>query len=102
MMPPSAPARRVEVLTTIVSNATRLAGADGGIVYEYDEAEGVFEVRASDRMTDDLAGALQAARFHVGEGAVGRAAETRGPVQVVEVETSDVLTPDVREWLLAQ
>ena len=30
-----------EVLTTIVSNATRLAGADGGIIYEYDEADGV-------------------------------------------------------------
>ena len=44
-----------EVLTTIVANATRLAGADGGIIYEYDEADGVFEVRAADQLTDDLA-----------------------------------------------
>src|SRR5205814_7463862 len=59
-----------EVLTTIVTNATRLAGADAGIVYEYDEAEGIFEVRAADHMADDLATSLRAARFHLGEGAV--------------------------------
>src|SRR5215217_7710348 len=61
-----------EVLTTIVGNATRLAGADAGIVYEYDEAEGIFEVRAADQMADDLATSLRAARFRLGEGAVGR------------------------------
>ena len=49
-----------EVLTTIVANAIRLAGADGGVVYEFDEADGVFEVRAADRMTDDLATTLRA------------------------------------------
>src|SRR4030095_657011 len=91
-----------EVLTTIVANATRLAGADGGIVYEYDEADGIFEVRAADQMTDDLATSLQAARFHLGEGAVGRAAATRMPIQVDEVDGSDVLSPEVRDRLLAR
>jgi signal transduction histidine kinase len=91
-----------QVLTTIVSNATRLAGADGGVVYEYDEAEGVFEVRAADRMTEDLAGVLRAARFRIGEGAVGRAAAARTPIQIEEAEISDVLTPEVRDRLLAQ
>ena len=91
-----------KVLTTIVANATRLAGADGGVVYEYDQAEGVFEVRAADRMTDDLADVLHAARFHVGEGAVGHAAAARTPIQVEEVAVSDVLTPEVRDRLLAQ
>jgi GAF domain-containing protein len=47
-----------EVLTTIVANATRLAGAVGGIVYEYDEAEGAFEVRAADDMADDMVAIL--------------------------------------------
>ena len=50
-----------QVLATIVANATRLARADTGVVYEYDEAEGVFEVRAADRMTDDLAVVLRGA-----------------------------------------
>jgi signal transduction histidine kinase len=90
------------VLRTIVANATRLAGADGGIVYEYEEGDGVFEVRAAEQMTDDLAETLRAARFHIGEGAVGRAAAARVPIQVEEVDGSDVLTPEVRERLLAQ
>jgi signal transduction histidine kinase len=91
-----------EVLTTIVSNATRLAGADGGIVYEYDEAEGAFEVRTAFEMADDRVGMLHPGRFRLGVGAVGRAGATRAPVQVEDVETSDVLTPDSRERLLAQ
>jgi signal transduction histidine kinase len=91
-----------EVLTTIVANATRLAGADGGIVYEYDEADGTFEVRAADQMTDDLATTLRSARLRLGEGAVGRAAAARAPVQVAEVAGSDVLTSDVRDRLLAR
>jgi len=92
-----------EVLATIVSNATRLAGADAGVIYEYDEAEGIFEVRAADRMTDDLVAALRAARFRLGEGALGRAGATRAPFQIEDLETSSVLsTPQVRELMLAQ
>ncbi len=83
-------------------NATRLAGAEGGIIYEYDEAEGIFEVRAANQLADDLATALRAARFHLGEGAVGRAAATRSPVQVDEVDSSEVITSDVRQGLVAQ
>ena len=35
-----------EVLETIVTNAVRLTGTDGGSIMEYDEASGVFFVRA--------------------------------------------------------
>ncbi|HZO30102.1 MAG TPA: GAF domain-containing protein, partial [Chloroflexota bacterium] len=91
-----------EVLTTIVGNATRLADADGGSVYEYDEAEGVFEVRAAEGTTVAMVDALQAAQMRLGEGAVGRAGATRAPVQVEDVETSDVLPPDIRERTLAR
>jgi signal transduction histidine kinase/DNA-binding response OmpR family regulator len=91
-----------EVLTTIVANATRLAGADGGVVYEFDEAEGVFEVRAVDRMADEAAAVLQAARFRLGEGAVGRAGATREPFQIEDLAVSDALSPGLREQLLAQ
>ena len=91
-----------QVLTTIVGNATRLAGADGGVVYEFDEAEGVFEVRAADRMPDEATATLQAARFRLGEGAVGRAGATREPFQIEDLAVSDVLSPGLREQLLAQ
>ena len=81
-----------EVLTTIVANATRLAGADGGVVYEYDEAEGVFDApRQPTGMSDELAATLQAARLRLGEGAVGRAGAARAPFQVADVAASDVL-----------
>ena len=82
------------VLTTIVANATRLSGADSGIVYEYDDADGVFVLRASHQTPDDLAAALQAARLRLGEGVVGRAGAARAPFQVEDVEASDIFTPE--------
>jgi len=87
------------VLTTIVANATRLSGADGGIVYEFDDVDGVFVLRASHQTPDDLAAALQAARLRLGEGVVGRAGAARAPFAVEDVEVSDIFTPGLRELL---
>jgi signal transduction histidine kinase len=81
-----------EVLTTIVANATRLAGADGGIVYEYDDGAGVFEVRASHRLTDEMNGALVSARLRLGEGIVGRAGAARAPFQIADLSLEPGLT----------
>ena len=81
-----------EVLTTIVANATRLAGADGGIVYEYDDGAGVFEVRASHLMTDEMNEALVSARLQLGEGIVGRAGATRAPFQIADLSMEPGLT----------
>jgi signal transduction histidine kinase len=89
------------VLTTIVANATRLSGADSGIVYEYDDADGAFVLRASHQMPGDLADALRAAHLRLGEGAVGRAGAAHAPFQVEDVETSDIFAPSFRDLLLA-
>ena len=43
-------ARPPEVLTTIVTPRGPARGADGGVIYEYDEATQEFELRASHRM----------------------------------------------------
>ena len=91
-----------EVLTTIVVNATRLAGADGGIVYEYDEEPGVFEVRAAEGMTAAMVDALQAAKIRLGESVVGRAGAARAPYQVTDVADSGLLDPAIREQTLAE
>ena len=91
-----------EVLTTIVANATRLTGADGGVVYEYDEADGVFEVRAADQMTEGMVAILRAARIRLGESVVGRAGAARAPYQVTDVASSDLLDPTIRERTLAE
>ena len=91
-----------QVLSTIVANATRLAGADGGVVYEYDEAAGVFEVRAAEGMTAAMVDALQAAKIRLGESVVGRAGAARAPYQVTDVAGSDLLDPTIRERTLAE
>src|SRR5206468_3702738 len=38
------------VLSTIVARATQLAGADAGVIYEYDEQREVFMPRATDHL----------------------------------------------------
>jgi GAF domain-containing protein len=89
------------VLTTIVSNAARLSGVDSGVVYEYDEADGVFVLRASHQTPDDLVAVLRAANLRLGEGVVGRAGAARAPFQIEDVERADLFTPPIRERLLA-
>ncbi len=73
------------VLTSIVSHAVQLSNTDAGAIYEYDEPTQEFHLRASHRMEDDLVQALQANPILLGDGATGRAASTRAPVQVVDL-----------------
>jgi GAF domain-containing protein len=64
------------VLRTIVSRAVRLAGMDGGSIWEYDEAREEFYLHAIDQLPDELVEALRAAPILKGEGALGRLAMT--------------------------
>jgi GAF domain-containing protein/HAMP domain-containing protein len=73
------------VLTTIVSRADLLAGADGGAIYEYDEARRVFHLRATQRLGEELVAATSSEPIRLGEGALGRAAQTRQPVEIPDV-----------------
>jgi len=73
------------VLTTIVARAVELSGTDGGIIYEYDEGTQEFYLRATHRTEDELVEAVRAAPMRLGEGAVGRAAAIRAPVQVPDI-----------------
>jgi signal transduction histidine kinase/DNA-binding response OmpR family regulator len=69
------------VLTTVVSRAVQLAGAAGGIVYEYDEDTQEFQLQASHRMPEEMIDVLRAEPLRLGEGASGQAALQRQPVQ---------------------
>jgi signal transduction histidine kinase/HAMP domain-containing protein len=82
------------VLTTIVDHAVQLSGANGGIIYEYDEVTQEFRLRASHGVGEELLEVLRTARIRVGEGAIGKAAATRAPVQVPDMldETGSVLS----------
>src|SRR5215467_11755578 len=73
------------VLTSVVSHAVELSGADAGAIYEYDDTTEEFHLRASDRMEDELVEALRANPIHLGDGATGRAASTQAPVQVIDL-----------------
>jgi signal transduction histidine kinase/HAMP domain-containing protein len=76
-----------KVLATIVAHAVELSGTESGAIYEFDEANEQFQLRATHRMSEELTRAIRESRINLGETAVGRAGEKRQAVQV----------PDIRE-----
>jgi signal transduction histidine kinase len=92
-----------EVLTTIVTNVTRLSRVDAGIIYEYDERDQGFRLRAAHQLPEEITASLTARPPRLGEGAIGRAGASRTPVQVVEIageEARRYLQPANRELLI--
>jgi GAF domain-containing protein len=73
------------VLSTIVRHAVQLSGTDSGVIYEYDEIAEEFHLRASQRMEEEVVEALRATPVRLGQGATGRAATVRAPVQVSNI-----------------
>jgi signal transduction histidine kinase len=74
-----------KVLTTMVARAVQLSGANGGVIYEYDEHMQAFYLRATHGAEADIMDALQAEPIRLGEGAIGHAAATQAPVQVPDI-----------------
>jgi signal transduction histidine kinase len=85
------------VLATIVSRADLLAGADGGAIYEYDEAGKVFRLRATQRLGEELVELSRSEPIRFGEGALGRAALERQPVEVPDVLDASAYEGRMRE-----
>jgi signal transduction histidine kinase len=85
------------VLTTIVSRADLLAGADGGAIYEYDEAAKVFRLRATQRLGEELVELSRSEPIQLGVGAVGRAAATRQPVEISDIRAAGVYEGRMRD-----
>jgi GAF domain-containing protein len=73
------------VLSTIVRHAVQLSGTNCGIIYEYDEPTQEFHLRASYQMEEELVRAYQATPLRLGEGATGRAGQTRVPTQITDL-----------------
>ena len=74
------------VLSTVVARAVQIAGASGGVIYEFDEAAQIFaHVRGAHGLDEDLGEVIRAAPIRFGEGVTGRAAALRAPVQVADV-----------------
>ena len=88
------------VLQTIVSLASQLAGADGCAIYEYDHATEAFHIRATHNLDAVLVATLRASPLRKGEGAMGRAAETREPTQVADIAVAGAYQSHIRDTLL--
>jgi len=89
------------VLETIVSRANALAGTDGGAIFEFDEPTRRFHLRATDKFPDGFVAGLRTTEVAYGEGAVGRAAAERQPVQIGDVNDAAAYGGRVRDLLLA-
>jgi signal transduction histidine kinase len=88
------------VLTTIVARAVQLSGTSGGVIYEYDEATEEFQLTATHGWDEEMIEARHAVPIHLGEGAIGRAAATRAPVQVPDIlDDRGPVLPQAREML---
>ncbi len=85
------------VLTSIVSHAVQLAGADGGAIYEYDEQTETLLLRATYQMEQELIEELGARPIRLGEGAVGLAAVAREPIQIPDILTEGGYTERLRD-----
>jgi signal transduction histidine kinase/HAMP domain-containing protein len=85
------------VLQTIVARASELARADGCTIFEYDEAREEFHPRASVNVD---AGETRATTLRKGEGAVGRLAVTRAPIQIPDMAEEGAYEGRLRETLL--
>ena len=88
------------VLTTIVSRATQLAGTDGGAIYEYDQEREEFALRAEQGAQGVLGVARREGRIRRGEGAVGRLADIREPLQIPDIASEGAYQGRLREPLL--
>jgi GAF domain-containing protein len=92
------------VLNTIVTRANQLARADGVSIYEYDDAEAVFRLRASsyadprDVTTLDPIG--RATPIPWGQGVASRAASSRSAVQIPDIAIEGTYESPIRVPLL--
>ena len=75
-----------EVLTTIVTHAVALSGADGGSILEFDAELGEFRVRAAYGTSPEVLESLRGIRLGLHDTLVGRAARERVPLQVADLE----------------
>ncbi len=88
------------VLATIAEQAGHLSGADGATIYEFEEATGIFHLRASRNIDHDVIETLRAVPVRLGQGALGRAAETRQPVQFADITVPGMYTGPMRDALV--
>jgi GAF domain-containing protein len=87
------------VLETIISRAVTLSQADEGTIYEYDDNDEVFVLKATHGMTETRVARLREARIKLGDTYLGRAGLRREPVHVSDLQL-DPTMPDITKEAL--
>jgi two-component system NtrC family sensor kinase len=77
------------VLAIVAARAVEFSQAGAGIIYEYDDAAQEFRFWTSQGAEPELIEALKAGPIRRGEGAIGRAADARAPVQISDIAQDD-------------
>jgi len=88
------------VLQTIVSRASQLAGADGCTIYEYDGDAEEFRLRAAHNYDASFVEASRAMPLRKGEGVMGRAVQTREPIQIPDIAVPGAYQSRLRDVLI--
>src|SRR5262249_28737186 len=88
------------VLATIVSRAVGLSGADGGAIYEYDEAGEEFFLRATEGLPEQYLEIARHARGRKGEGATGQLAITHAPIEIPDIALPGAYESRMRDPLV--
>ena len=83
------------VLTTIVAKATQLSNTEAGAIYVFDDASREFHLRATYGMDGTIIAEIRDRHIHLGETAVGRAAEQRRAIQVPDIQSDPSSALDV-------
>ena len=74
------------VLTTIVAKAAQLSNTEAGAIYVFEEAQQEFRLRATYGMDERIIAEIRDRHMHIGETAIGKAAEQRMPVQIADLQ----------------
>jgi GAF domain-containing protein/DNA-binding response OmpR family regulator len=88
------------VLNTIVARASQLAGTASCTVYEYDERTEQLVFRATHELAAEVVAVAQRTPIRRGEGAAGRMAVTREPVQIADIAAEGAYSGPLRDVLL--
>jgi signal transduction histidine kinase/CheY-like chemotaxis protein len=75
-----------EVLTTIVTHAVRLSGAEGGSIFEFDDETELFGIRATFGTDEELVERMRRVRIPLGETFLGRVAVSGEPGQAADLD----------------
>src|SRR5207248_776862 len=76
------------VLDSVAREAATLSGSDGCGIFEYNPTRRTFEAVANYRLSDAFLAAIADTPMDPQAGAIGRAVETRRPVQIIDLDAS--------------